>query len=93
MSHYNIKGLSKKALDVMIDVGIIDYIYYRSRNEISKLVFYGENAGFIQEQLVQRNCFNSEIGFDLKDMGVIDGVWHLDIDDLVDLYAKGPLNY
>ena len=88
----SIYDLSDKALEVLIEKGIFDYIMSRSKNKIYKLVLYGKNAEFIKNNLNLKYDFYSEIWFRLDESGVHEGIWHLDADDLVYLYYKGILN-
>ena len=89
----SIYDLSKKALEVLIDNGIVDYVMNRSKETIYKVVLYGENAKLIEKEIMAKSDVHCEIGYDMKKQGVINNVWHLDIDNLVDLYSRGSLNF
>jgi len=91
-SRISIYNLSKKALEVLIDKGIVDYVTNRSK-DICKVVLYGENANFLKKEIIGKSDIHCEIGHDVKEQGVINNVWHLDVDDLVDLYSRGSFNY
>ena len=65
----------------------------RSKETIYKVVLYGENANLVKREIMDKLDLHCEIGSDIKELGVINNVWYLDVDDLVELYSRGSLNF
>jgi hypothetical protein len=85
----SIYDLSEKSREILIEKGILEYVHYRSSIKIDKLILYGRNAEFVKYELSKYNFF-CEIGLD-SNYGIYDNIWHLDIDDLIELYSLNNL--
>lgn len=79
------KELEDRVPEGMISRGIVEYI--RRNGQIGNVVLYGENyANVIHREISGETDFNSEVGFDFKSQGIIGDTWHVDVDDLANLY-------
>jgi hypothetical protein len=97
----SIGALSGRALDTLVGQGIVGYVNSRSGGRIKSVVLYGSepNTARIYE-LLSNEVINANVSIgngvpppreDLQE-GLQLEDWHLDVDELIGLYAKGTAN-
>jgi len=77
--------LSSSRLTFLIEKGIVDRIHSLNKETIKEIVLYGEHSLIIQEELNKKYNLYSRIGEFREDSGIVDNIWHLNIDDLIHL--------
>lgn len=81
--------LPKQVLDKLVNIGIINYV---EEEWMDKVILYGDNASFIYQEIFKRDRISLDkfsVERSCLEEGVKDGVWRLNVDELVRLYQIG----